>query len=428
MPLTIAQAKALKALKLKALQRAKRVRNPARKNTGFTSSRYSGLRTPGTIIKSLASRMRPKQTRQTSAYIKSLLNPFVFKGAPIPDGNNASFACIDMVGVSNISFTFLAERYESISFEIKTFPILPQLAGLFPPQSGGIITVDNVPYAQSLLSDPTSTTFGGAYIPLCIPNAFKTPSTAYRKLGLFKDDPWNASKARCASFGYRIIYTGPVMSCAGSITVTPNNIAITKYRANATSGAFLAVGADGNPGITTELAQNTAEKGCSSYSMEVNSITNASYKLSRTFRPEMSIYVLPKRNQGVNLPSALFPCSTPLFANVASSADAANLYNVFRNNSVSAVTSDDNVCGGIIWVDDSWESYSIFFNNVNTSGSFRIEAIACFELTLKNGSPFMDLSMKSSPNNPKELNDAKNIVKDDPSAKTEAEMPGAFPA
>lgn len=334
-------------------------------------------------------------------YLKSLMNPFIYKGSPIPDGNNHDFICNDMVAYSDVSYGDTVTAGGKFNFTMQTFPFLPYLAGI---QSLSKLEIDSKKFTEQQAAITSSNLVSG-FAPICFPEVFLSSNNVYTQLGVFKDDPWGAAKARMGSIGYKILYTGPINTCSGSITVTPSNIVVTPFKSavpnlNVTStGTVSSV----NPNNTVSSA---AKSFANTLAVEINRNNGASYKTSRTFRPEETIYVLPKRANTINQLSPILPAATAVLANISSSEASDNLYNFVKRDAPDTVTSH---CGGIVWYDDNWESFVIQFRNINQDASFRIEAIACFELTLKTGSPFIDLSMASSPNKPNVMDKSHTI-------------------
>lgn len=302
--------------------------------------------------------------------------PFSGEGrAALPDGSNTNFVVTDSFAIDNISFTGSGSR----SFVIQTMPTLPSMAivGSTDAMNVNGIAV-GVLSSYSLGSLP-----GTSWVPIATPSIFNSSCVP----GSLYSDPWSASAMRFINLAFRIVYTGPVNTCAGSITVTPNNCVFVDANATTREGlrlfpANIAGTAQANPypGGTPMLATD----------LQLN--PGAFTRASRTFRPE----------QGVTL---IVPHAGTSFDNVAIGRTPYAL--IATSQSTSAVTditpairqvtfNGIEYCG-IACYDNGWGGFQIAFNNINADASYRIESMVCMEVSPMVTSPYYPMTQKSSP-------------------------------
>lgn len=325
-----------------------------------------------------------------SPYVSARVNPFSASAHALPDGQNQNFICVDY-HVAN-SLTSLPSQ-----FVIQTIPSLPAMAAI--ASTAGAITVDGVVQAVSSAYTPSEITASTTWCPLAI---LPPLANFYGALGGITPDPFNATKARFVVCGYKIIYTGPVSTCAGSITVTPNNLSMQPASITTTSvaaaGTNIAVQNIGNDGVTV---RNYATQNATIHNVELQSNAAALTKESKTFRPEETVLVLPRYLASINNPTDMFSGSYPIVGNVGSLNGPLNLVNFFRSANVNP--------NGVIWYDDNWEAFQIVFNGINADASYRIETVVCLEMTLQQNSVYAPLAKEKSPYIANEVAAAKHL-------------------
>lgn len=340
----------------------------------------SATRTPSSIISNISKSFTAVKTVISDPYINARLDPFTHAAGAIPDGQNQNYICLDLHSADTL--TNLPN-----SFVIQTMPCLPSM-GLVGSTAGSM-TVNGVVHAALTQYRPNaSNTTTTNWAQICIPNVL---NGYYTGLGVQKNDPWNATKARVGVMGYRIIYTGPVSTCAGSITVTPNQVGFTSFgivsstTSSATTWTVTSTLPAGTAGTDT-VALNTP---LIAIEMDINP-TNLT-KESKTYRPEESILILPRYLAKSNLPKDIYQGTYPLIANANGATANVTYFNLGSKTPASS--------GGVVWIDDDWESYQIAFNGINSDASYRIETVMCFEANLQQNSAFTAVAKEKAPHN-----------------------------
>lgn len=220
---------------------------------------------------------------------------------------------------------------------------------------------------------------GSSYYPCCIP----PPLVGLALLGAGFSDPYNSTTARMISCGYRLIYTGPATTCAGSITVTPNPIGWGQLATQATGGFTI-----GLPTISGTAGANLAG-GAQLLDCDITINATAMTRASKTFRPEQGVYVVPTHRSTDFKMNPTLVCSVAPVANAITATGAATLTSFLR--------PAGGVNPGIVWYDNDWTTYSIVIQGVNADASFRLEAVCCMEYNPAITSAFYPLSIKASP-------------------------------
>lgn len=356
---------------MKVKQRTKpvprrRPRQRSRKRLGLPKQ----VRTLGTIVHTLAA--KSPALNYSHPYVHCRRSPFTGRGgAAIPDGGNSNFVVNDTFAVDNISVSTAGA-----SFVIQTTPTLPSLAMV---ASLNPLTINGNAITANTVLQPASGVLGRQWTPVAIPTAFVGSHTP----GSNAVDPWSSIGWRFITIGYRIVYTGPVTTCAGSITVTPNNVSYA-HAGMATGTGITLRGASitntdlGPYNLSTPLLQ-----------MDITTNISAFNRASRTFRPEENIMLL-SQHSGNNFevkPTPSCPygvvTSDSVVANTATTA-----YNVLRQ--VAGANS-------IVVYDNAWSGYQIAFTGLNADASFRFETVVCFEVNPSIASPFYAMTVKESP-------------------------------
>jgi len=340
-------------------------------------------RSPDSIIKALTTRSRP--TSSLPPYVACRLNPFrAGSGRGIPDGGNSNYIVVDHLMFDDILCV------TSAGFVIQTLPALPFMATICGQggTSANDVTVNGILYKNS------GSYYTGQY-PLSIPPVYGANIARFDSTNVY-DDPFVSSSARLVSLAYRLIYTGAVQTCAGVITVSPNNI-------GASYGGSSDSNLAGPAADTTTVAYVDPLQGPAYYNQGVNTInldyvTNvkAYTKDTISMRPEESPYMLAKhRTNDFKLLPTLDVTQVPISNASMVGALATGTVVKQLNSSVNPSAQ----APGMIWIDPDWSAMQIVVSGVNIGATFRLETAACFEYALSSTSPFATLAIKSSETN-----------------------------
>lgn len=369
--------------------------------TSLAAANISRPRNPTSIINSLASGFGSMYIG--NPYLHCRLNPFTGEGrTPIPDGKNSAFVVIDTMTVDTIVCS-----QAGTGFTIQTLPCLPAMAALRPDPSVNLV-VNGLSITAPANINPGNVTAANASYPIAIPTPYLTvpagPGTAVA-------DPYSATKARLVSVGYRLIYTGPALTCSGAVVVTPNDVALS-LNATATSASnpptgtsFSLLGED-----RLQVPNYTAPIGTPILSIDINNPTTTMNRESVTYRPEQGVLILPKHKTS---DFKIQPLFTEAMAIVANFNTNVTMPAQFRN---LLTTSGVGYNGGIIWYDNDWSSLMIRVTGANADASFRLETISCIEYTPNLSSAFAPTTAKSSPYQPKVLEEARTLTANLPAA------------
>lgn len=343
------------------------------------------VRTPGTIIKTLNAR-QPVPTGQ-SHYVVCRSNPFHgHGGAAIPDGKNSNFVVSDTFSVNNFAPSAAGQ-----TIVIQTLNTLPALAMM---GSLSNFTVDGN-LVTGLTSLQPSITTSTSYYPVCI----SPPMINNGLLGSKFSDPYASTTSRMISCGYRLIYTGPATTCAGSITVTPNPIAWGTTATSATGGFSLV------PPLITGTAGTTMSLGAVCLNCDIVINDTAMTRATKTFRPEQGVYIVPThRSNTFELVPTLVQPYAPV-ANVNTALGAVSNGTMLRPASNGAGNP------GVVWFDNDWTTYTIVISGVNADASFRLESVCCMEYCPAITSPFYPMTNNKSPDKPGDMKAGDNANK-----------------
>jgi hypothetical protein len=371
------------------------------------------IRTTNSIINKLARNVN--HTNSGNSYLKCRLNPFAGNGGMgIPDGGNTNYIVSD-----TYSFDTINCSANSTDFVIQTLPCLPTMAAIIPTTVGSTtFKVNNQIVKPPVGISPVGTLASNSWYPLSICPPYLTTTTTSIP-GLVTQDPWNSTKARLISVGYKLIYTGPVNTCAGVVTVTPNDVAFAPAgvtsagsTSSPTSGVLL------NINQPSQAVLDTAGTGTTVLTMDCKNSTSTMTRESISFRPETSIIITPRHRTN---DFKLLPTSQSTYGIVANvgltggQPTVSNYYNYLTFNGTST-TGTGNYGGGIIWYDNDWESLQIVVSNCNNEASFRWETVYCFEYNPSLNSPFAPLTLKKAENKPAAIEQANAILDSRPAA------------
>lgn len=369
----------VKIIKRRATRRARTTRRP---NT-VKRSTYTRTRTNAAVVQALGNLSTTLPGRRpVSMYEMCRLNPFDGHGnAAIPDGSNSNFIVSDTFAVSVIKPTAAGQ-----DIVIQTLPTMPILACVGSTTNFNVDGV-NMTALSEIGWNSTSTTL--SWVPCCVPPQF----AGSHDPGVNLIDPWNSTGYRFISIAYRLIYTGPVNTCAGSITVTPNNVTFSTGPVTNT-GNGMTLNTQSATNVVTALTTNIP-----TLVIDVSNNTSVMQRSSRTYRPEQGCIVRATHSgtshQRLASPATSYGVITP-----QSIGQATNAYNVFRNTSSC----------GIICYDNDWTGYQISIQGMNSDASYRLEAVMCFEVNPSVQSAFYPMTRKESPNDPIALDAGKQAA------------------
>lgn len=269
-------------------------------------------RTPGSVIKTL--NIAPKNVSgNIGHYALCRSNPFAgHGGASIPDGQNSNFVVTDTFAVNNFQPTAAGQ-----TIVIQTLNTLPALAMMGSTTN---FIVDGTTVTALGALQPVAGTVNTTYYPICIPG----PYVGTGAPGTLFADPYNSVTARMISCGYRLLYTGPATTCAGSITITPNPIGWAPT-ATATAGGLglLAPTIAGAAGAALSAGAVSLD-----VDMTINPTTMT--RASFTVRPEQGLTVVPKHKASVFKLQPTYPMPYGPIANANTAIGAGNLNLLFR--------------------------------------------------------------------------------------------------
>jgi hypothetical protein len=343
-------------------------------------------RTPDSIIEKLSGGLSAMSVKQRHPYLHCRSDPFGASGrSHIPDGSNDQFVVVDAYSVDNVAMS-----QAQSTFYIQTTTTLPSMAMIFGAPSTNI-TVNGTAITPPASVQPDGNVVASARYPICMPAAYNLGIQPGNNI----NDPYSATKARLVSRGYRIIYTGPVNTCSGAITVTPNDYALAMGELTTSAAATPAAGTFSlNVNGATNAVSSTCAVGSMFLSTDLSIATNAMTRATRTFRPEEGLYLIPKHRSA---DFKISPVTNVPFGVVvgfsASTASAKPYTNLLMSNGTYA--------GGVIWFDNDWDDYLIQFSGINSDATFRIECITCIEYNpsaSSNVAPMAQSAVKSEPN------------------------------
>lgn len=377
-------------------------KRPARPTPQKTAA-FNSVRTVDTITRSLAKSLLSQPRLPMTPYLHCRFNPFGSRGGTsIPDGSNNSYIVTDSRNFDAISLT---AGSTSRDFVIQTMAALPFTAMI------GSTTELNV-NGKVIAATPqySLSTNSTRYYPIGSVPSYRI-SANYPKPGIGYEDPYQSTTGRLVSIGYKLTYTGPVNTCAGSITVTPNSFGMSPGVIVTSTSAAPAAGLFSISTYRSDLNITPIQYPVGSRSLIVDGrITpNAVTRETAVFRPEQTIYILPKHTTRdfKNLPTVSSPYT--LYYDSTGVAVGQTASSLLRGHEAL----DEN---GIVWFDNDWEGYTIYASGLNADASFRFDSIICMEYNPGNLSPFIDLSLKASPTNLAAITQANKIQGDLPSA------------
>jgi hypothetical protein len=345
-------------------------------------------------------------TKGLSDYVHCRLNPFKGSGrSGIPDGGNDKFIVSDLFTYDTIALN------GNNNFTIQTLPTYPCSAAItFAPASTPTPLLVN----GNIFNAPTN--FGGgatgnnALYPISVPSQYVSPVANSMTPGSNYSDPYNSTSLRQVAVGYRLIYTGPVFDCSGSLTVTPNSLTVipcgpTNSSTASATGTILTVL---NPGQTT--TNKTCNAGTNCLTVNGNILGNAFVSGSVTFRPEQGIIFVPKhRSKDFKvIPQADNPWGLVNNSGIASTGTTSG--NSFVNYLCSNNSASTGVySGGVIWYDNDWSGVTINGVGLNEDATFRWETVYCMEFQPTTNSTLAEFTRGAQKESPRDIDLAQKL-------------------
>jgi hypothetical protein len=296
----------------------------------------------------------------------------------------------------------------SYSFTIQTLPTLPSSAvivGASAPLMVNGVNIADLTMSSSL-NGPSSSTYQA---PLSVlPPFVGAPSATGNYLpGTVANDPYNSNTARLVAAGYRLIYTGPALTCQGIITVSPSDVGITDGPDVENPGNTL--GIRDTAGTIVPIANYTP-----TLALDAGLISKAMTRDTVTLRPEQGLTFIPRHKGASYKVQPTTDMAKAILAN-GSSIGTTGANNMFGRNNVAAASTYN---GGVIWFDNDWTGCKICVQDVNSDASFRWETIWCMEYNPSPGGVLSTLTKEATKSAPSEIIQAEKIL---------AQMPIAQP-
>lgn len=238
-------------------------------------------------------------------------------------------------------------------------------------------------------------------------------------------DKWNAATYRIVSIRHKIMYTGPVTTCAGSVFAYPANLSFTPIGETSTGSDSSGVAPTSGRYLITynNLGLNTFATRAGTDLINVTGLvtgftsTPASTQVNLTppattqmYRPEQSITLIPKHM--TNKYSTIEHRSTlaGLTSDPFTTGDTTQL--------LSCVARTPNWQCGLLAYDPDWQSMVAQFDNLNSDATFVIETCMCVEIVPRASSNFISLT--------REVKEDSRVF--NTGHKIAADMPGAIPS
>ena len=365
-------------------------RNQRRKENKKKGMAPYSVRTPGTIIQSLAKGFAMMGLKKNSPYAMCRLMEIAPKMVPsIPDGNNGRHICICAFNSDRLSWSGSGTK----SAYLKVHPWIPMPLIVIGADTTLVLNGTGL---------PSNTTWW----PAGVPPEFAT-SVANTSPGATAIDPYFGVSFRIIAITVAITYTGPVTSCAGLIRATPNSIILqdilqttnTSSSATApTSGINLnfkdSTGAvTGWAPINTEVV--TYEGNLGAPTIRAN---------TQSFRPEQGCVIRLKHKTGDFKSQPLRDQNLGVAIRGSTAAAGAP---VLMNSLVAAL---GNFGGGIRGFDNDWEGVDVEFSNVNADASFIIDTCVCIEVQPSTTSAMYNLAKESTIPDPQSIKMVQNTL------------------
>jgi hypothetical protein len=387
-------------------RRRQRKAKPVPKNVNGTIS--STPRTNSSVIHTLA-KPAMGQPSTLNPYVICRTNPFIAKGGGgIPDGGNTSFITTDLFAVNTIA---CSQAHSSFMMQLTGWLPAPIMLAPYPSTA---LTLDSVTLTAPASVQPDGTVSANSWFPMGVaPNMLAIDGGVVPGSDVI--DPFYSTDARLVSWGVRIIYTGPVNTCAGSISITSNSCSLT--RVGTSTDSFSTTGSTHAQKVgflTVENDQTTVFNTVSGSPILDCDILIDPTIMTRdtvTLRPEQGALIIPRhKTRDFKLQPTM---GTGQGVTVAYQGGNATNGSLYRNIMASV---NDAYSGGIFWFDNDWEGVLVVFNGINSDATFRVETVMCMEFNPSSSSGFFPLTKKESMMNENAIKQAETITKARPVA------------
>jgi hypothetical protein len=361
--------------------------------------------TIGGIQRTLATGANRQKPMGMPEYVHCRVDPFTADGkGSIPDGSNNNYVTIDKRVFDTIANG--GETSQAYSFNILTTPTFPCSAAVtsstVPIKVNGITY--NVPLTTGTSGLPKQ---DRSSAPLSIVDL--GDGTGQYFPGLSTRDFATSTSARLVSAGYRLVYTGPTNTCAGTITVTPSDSTFQYF--NQSTGSANVLNVAGADDSFTAVGSSTGY-------LSMNGFQAGSYmtRESVTFRPEQGIVFMPRHKTRDFKIQSTQDITLGIVANPIDSSATSGFKNYLYANAQKL--DDATFKGGICWYDNDWSGATISVQGVNGDATFRWETIWCMEFNpsaVNNG--LSAFTVKQSPTMMNQIAEAQTITSNLPIAR-----------
>jgi len=379
----------------------KRNRNPRRRRP---RQLVAAVRDTHTITTQLQKSFK-KMVVKSNPYLDSrLCCSYIVSPPSIPDGKSGRHVCYCAYGLSRIAQTNPSGG--TFSFHVQLQPWFPILAAVTQTTTGLQIDSSSYPNIYGTPGYPVAGLCSPAIYGSAVGGQFSQIAPGSQQ---GYADPFAASSGRIVSATYRIMYTGPVQTCAGCIRTFDNHIQLQAgpditYYGTATSSTG---------GTSMSLFNNTGSV-VGSVSLDTpiltpdGSIAPAPVAGSVTLRPEQGAVIrLSHKTNDFKSQSFL----SPLYGITCSQTAVPAQYNAYSSLFYVTGNATNTIGGGIALFDNDWQGVHVLFDNVNTDATFQIEACVCMELAIEPTGPMYSMQKTDTLRpNPKLIERAHQIL------------------
>jgi hypothetical protein len=330
----------------------------------------------------------------------------------MPDGKNNNYLAFDFVVADTI--VCAAAATELYIQTTNTWPV-GALVRSNAPAGTAALTINGGAWTDNLNGAPnTYRCWAPCGVTALAQSVNATPGVPY-------NDPTSSTGFRFVAKAYRLTYIGTAQNCSGIITVTPNSMALSRIGdttnvstvapALGQCGLFTSDGISAGGGVYGVTNEPLFDCDCDL----TNGIT-AFTKDTTSNRVELGAFIVQKHKTvdykivpTFDIPGGwIQPQPAP---DALTSIAPCNI--TTRNNWSS--NRDHGV--GIVAYDNDWATDMIRVAGFQAGASFRLETAYCVEVNPRSSSAFYALSVKQSPNDPRVVAQADNIVNAMPSSR-----------
>jgi len=331
---------------------------------------------------------------KSNPYLDSrLCCSYIISPPSIPDGKSGRHVCYCAYGLTRVSQS--NPTAGAFSFHVQLQPWFPLLAAITQTTAGLNIDGSSYPAIYGTPGYPVAGICSPAIYGSAVSGQFSQISPGSQQ---GYADPFSASSGRIVSATYRVMYTGPVQTCAGCVRSFDNHIQLQQGPAI----TFYGVATSGTGGTSMQLLNNTGSI-VGTVALDTNilipdgSIAPAPVAGSVTLRPEQGA-VIRLSHKTNDFKSQ--PLLSPLVGATCTQADVPATYNDYTSLFYVTGNATNTIGGGIALYDNDWQGVHLIFDNVNTDASFQIEACVCMELAIEPTGPMysMQKTDMSKPN------------------------------